>query len=109
MGQERTRENSPAVTVSEALVTVEGFDPGPDRLASKSRELTLDLLRHSTAPFSRSQFAPGHVTCTALVQHPREPRVLFMHHHRIRRWLLPGGHVEESDGSLAEAAAREAA
>jgi 8-oxo-dGTP pyrophosphatase MutT (NUDIX family) len=97
------------VTVSEALGTVEGFDPGDDRLAAKSRELTLDLLHHSAAPFSRTQFAPGHVTCTALVLHPREPRVLFMHHHRLHRWLLPGGHVEESDVSLAGAAAREAA
>jgi 8-oxo-dGTP pyrophosphatase MutT (NUDIX family) len=96
------------VTVSEALAVVEAFDPGGDRLAAKSRELTLDLLRYSTFPFSRSQFAPGHITCTALVLHPREPRVLFMHHHRLHRWLLPGGHVEESDGSLAAAAAREA-
>ncbi len=31
-----------------------------------------------------------------------------MHHHRLHRWLLPGGHVEESDASLAGAAAREA-
>jgi 8-oxo-dGTP pyrophosphatase MutT (NUDIX family) len=31
-----------------------------------------------------------------------------MHHHRLERWLLPGGHVEESDASLAGAAAREA-
>jgi 8-oxo-dGTP pyrophosphatase MutT (NUDIX family) len=96
------------VTVAEALATVEGFDPGADRLAAKSRELTLDLLRYSAAPFARSQFAPGHVTCTALVLHPRENRVLFMHHHRLRRWLLPGGHVEESDVSLAVTAAREA-
>ncbi len=96
------------MTVSEALDAVEGFDPGADRLAAKSRELTLDLLRYSAAPFSRSQFAPGHVTCTALVLHPQEPRVLFMHHHRLHRWLLPGGHVEESDNSLVGAAAREA-
>ncbi len=31
-----------------------------------------------------------------------------MYHHRLHRWLLPGGHVEESDASLAAAAAREA-
>jgi 8-oxo-dGTP pyrophosphatase MutT (NUDIX family) len=96
------------VTVAEALAVVEAFDPGADGLAVKSRELTLDLLRHSGAPFSRNQFAPGHVTCTALVLHPRDARVLFMHHHRLRRWLLPGGHIEDSDASLADAAAREA-
>lgn len=97
------------MTVSDAVAAVESFDPGADRFAGKSRELTLDLLRHSTEPFSRHQFAPGHVTCTALVLHPREARVLFMHHHRLHRWLLPGGHVEDSDASLPNAAAREAA
>ncbi len=31
-----------------------------------------------------------------------------MHHHRLLRWLLPGGHVEAEDESLDAAAAREA-
>jgi 8-oxo-dGTP pyrophosphatase MutT (NUDIX family) len=92
-----------------AGLIVEAFDTGADGLARKSRELTLHLLRYTAAPFSRHQFTPGHVTCTALVLHPREPGVLFMHHHRLHRWLLPGGHVEECDASLAGAAAREAA
>lgn len=96
------------MTAAEALRAVEEFDCRADGLAAKSRDLTLDLLRHSTAPFSRSQFTPGHLTCTALVLHPRESSVLPMHHHRLKRWLLPGGHVEESDASLPEAAAREA-
>jgi 8-oxo-dGTP pyrophosphatase MutT (NUDIX family) len=100
MDERPTRENAGAV--------IEAFDPGDDGLARKSRELILHLLRHTPTPFSRNQFAPGHVTCTALVLHPREPKVLFMHHHRLHRWLLPGGHVEESDSSLANAAAREA-
>jgi 8-oxo-dGTP pyrophosphatase MutT (NUDIX family) len=96
------------VTVSDALEIVGGFQAGKDGLAAKSRELTMHLLRHSSAPFSGDQFTPGHVTCTALVLHPREDRVLLMYHHRLHRWLLPGGHVEDFDASLAEAAAREA-
>jgi 8-oxo-dGTP pyrophosphatase MutT (NUDIX family) len=91
-----------------AIEIVEGFDPGADDLAGKSRELTLGLLKLSAEPFSRSQFAPGHITCTALAMHPSEPVVLFMHHHRLHRWLLPGGHVEPEDESLASSAAREA-
>jgi 8-oxo-dGTP pyrophosphatase MutT (NUDIX family) len=87
---------------------IESFDPGSDGLARKSRELTLDLLLQTSAPFSRHQFSPGHVTSTALVVHPDGVKVLFMYHHRLHRWLLPGGHVEESDASLAAAAAREA-
>jgi 8-oxo-dGTP pyrophosphatase MutT (NUDIX family) len=95
-------------TAENARTVIEGFDAGSDGLARKSRELTLDVLRHTNAPFSRDQFTPGHVTCTALVLHPEGSKVLFMYHHRLHRWLLPGGHVEESDASLAAAAAREA-
>jgi 8-oxo-dGTP pyrophosphatase MutT (NUDIX family) len=100
--QRTTRQTAPAIEI------VEAFDPGLDDLGAKSRELTLGLLRHSADPFSRNQFQPGHITCTALVLHPEKPLVLFMHHHRLHRWLLPGGHVEPEDESLAAAAAREA-
>jgi 8-oxo-dGTP pyrophosphatase MutT (NUDIX family) len=96
------------LSATEALDIIERFEPGVDGLARKSRELAANLLRYSDAPFSRDQFAPGHLTCTALVFHPAEPKVLMMLHHRLRRWLLPGGHIEESDASLSEAAAREA-
>jgi 8-oxo-dGTP pyrophosphatase MutT (NUDIX family) len=91
-----------------AMRVVAGFDCGSDGLARKSAELVLGLLAHSAEPFSRNQYTPGHMTCTALVLHPVEPLVLFMHHHRLNRWLLPGGHVEPDDDSLSAAAAREA-
>jgi 8-oxo-dGTP pyrophosphatase MutT (NUDIX family) len=96
------------ITRAEAVRIVESFEPGADGLAAKGRELMLGLLRESPAPFSRHQFEPGHVTCTALVRHPSERRVLLMHHHRLKRWLLPGGHAEESDMDLAFTAVREA-
>jgi 8-oxo-dGTP pyrophosphatase MutT (NUDIX family) len=107
MDKRTARENARSV-IKKACKVVESFDPGADGLARKSQELTLDVLRQTSDPFSRYQFTPGHVTCTALVFHPDRPKVLFMYHHRLHRWLLPGGHVEESDASLAEAAAREA-
>ncbi len=84
------------------------FHSGLDGIARKSKQLSLDLLENTAAPFARDQFTPGHITCTALVLHPDGERVLMMHHHRLYRWLLPGGHVEESDASPADAAAREA-
>lgn len=96
-------------TIGDAVQIVEQFNPGTDGLASKSRELTLQLLHHTESPFSRDQFKPGHITCTALVMHPKASEVLLMHHHKLRRWLLPGGHIEKRDGSLWMAAAREAA
>jgi 8-oxo-dGTP pyrophosphatase MutT (NUDIX family) len=96
------------LTAEQALRIVLGFNPCGDDLAQKSKELTVGLLLSTDAPFSRNQFTPGHITCTALVRHPRRPQVLFMYHNRLQRWLLPGGHVEVSDEDLATTAAREA-
>jgi len=91
---------------SEALALVRAFDASPEE--EKSRELILALLECTDAPFSRDQFQPGHITCTAAVLHPNGKQFLLMHHHRHRRWLLPGGHVEEDDLTLGDTAKREA-
>ena len=91
---------------AEALALVSAFAASPEE--EKSRELILSLLEFTPAPFSRDQFHPGHVTCTAVVLHPGGGRVLLMHHHRHHRWLLPGGHVEGSDVTLSDTARREA-
>lgn len=87
---------------------IESFDCAGDDLAAKSRELTLMLLQESEYPFSRRQFVPGHITCTAVVLDPRRERVLLMFHHRLLRWLLPGGHCEADDPELSGVARREA-
>jgi 8-oxo-dGTP pyrophosphatase MutT (NUDIX family) len=91
---------------AEALALVRAFSPSPEE--EKSHELILALLEWTEAPFSRDQFQPGHITCTAAVLSPDAQRVLLMHHHRHRRWLLPGGHVEERDVTLSDTARREA-
>jgi 8-oxo-dGTP pyrophosphatase MutT (NUDIX family) len=93
-------------STAEALTLVRAFHASPEE--EKSRELILSLLEFTLAPFARDQFHPGHITCTALVLHPNGHQFLVMHHHRHRRWLLPGGHVEESDVTLGDAARREA-
>jgi len=93
-------------STAEALALVRAFSPSPEE--EKSHELILALLELTEEPFSRTQFRPGHITCTALVLHPDGRHVLLMHHHRHQRWLLPGGHVEESDAVLSDAAKREA-
>ena len=90
----------------EAVSLATSFAASPEE--EKSCELILALLEHTPAPFSRDQFHPGHITCTALVLDPDGRRVLLVHHHRLRRWLLPGGHVEASDVTLGDAARREA-
>ncbi len=93
-------------STGEALSLVTSFAASAEE--EKSRELILGLLHQTEAPFSRHQFHSGHITCTALVVHPDRRRILLVHHHRLRRWLLPGGHVEESDATLGDAARREA-
>ena len=90
------------------LDLVRAWNPLDDGLADKSRELILHLLEQTAEPFSRHQFTPGHITATAVVLHPTGPQVLLVHHARLNRWLLPGGHVEPHDASLEAAAAREA-
>lgn len=93
-------------SATEALALVRSFQASAEE--EKSRELILALLEGTPTPFSRDQFHPGHLTCTAVVLHPNGREFLLMHHHRHRRWLLPGGHVEESDLQLSDAARREA-
>jgi len=93
-------------STAEALTLVRAFQASPEE--EKSRELILALLESTNDPFSRDQFHPGHITCTAAVLNPNGRQFLLMHHHRHRRWLLPGGHVEEDDVTLSDTARREA-
>jgi 8-oxo-dGTP pyrophosphatase MutT (NUDIX family) len=82
------------------------YDPS-DGAVLKSRELVIMLLECSPTPLSRHEFHPGHITCTGLVLAPDGGSLLMVHHRRLKRWLLPGGHVEADDASLADAARRE--
>ncbi|WP_326811462.1 NUDIX domain-containing protein [Streptomyces scopuliridis] len=64
---------------------------------------TLDRAGDTIA--SREEFR-GHVTAGAALLRP-DGRVLTIEHRVLRKWLLPGGHIEESDTALVEAALRE--
>jgi 8-oxo-dGTP pyrophosphatase MutT (NUDIX family) len=86
---------------------VSGFSDPADGEALKSRELILLLLECAPAAFSRYNFTPGHITCSGLVLDPDRERLLLVHHRRLDRWLLPGGHVEPEDPEVWEAARRE--
>jgi hypothetical protein len=72
----------------EAVSLATSFAPSPEE--EKSRELILALLEHTPAPFSRDQFHPGHITCTALVLHPDDKSFRWFII-TLRRWLLPAG------------------
>lgn len=88
-----------------AIVRAAAFED--DGAALKSRDLILDLLAGTPEPFSRRQFTPGHITGTGLVLSPDGGRLLLVHHRRLDRWLLPGGHVEPGDGAIWDTLRRE--
>src|SRR5215475_11081705 len=83
------------------------FSDPSDGQALKSFELILMLLDQTQSPFSRDQFTPGHITTSGLVLSPDASRILILHHRRLNRWLLPGGHVEPTDPTIEAASARE--
>lgn len=95
------------ITPASVRTIAESFHDPTDGQALKSRELILLLLECSPEPFSRAQFTPGHITCTGLVLAPDGEQLLIVHHRRLDRWLLPGGHVEPGDAAIADAARRE--
>ncbi len=92
---------------SSVLSLVRTFHDADDGAARKSGELTQMILECSPDPFSRRQFTPGHITCTGLVLAPDGESLLLIHHRRLDRWLLPGGHVEPEDVEIWDAARRE--
>jgi 8-oxo-dGTP pyrophosphatase MutT (NUDIX family) len=69
----------------------------------------LDLLSVKPTAFDRTEYAPGHVTASAIVVHPAEPAAALVNHRKIGRWLQPGGHVEPGDPDIEAAARREVA
>jgi 8-oxo-dGTP pyrophosphatase MutT (NUDIX family) len=54
-------------------------------------------------PFDRA-IAQGHLTASAMVLTRGGERVLLLFHHKLRRWLQPGGHAEPGE-TLGEAIA----
>ncbi len=95
------------ITPSGVQSTARIFHDPTDGQALKSQELVLLLLDCAPDPFSRSHFTPGHITCTGLVLAPDGEQFLIVHHRRLNRWLLPGGHVEPGDAEIWDAARRE--
>jgi 8-oxo-dGTP pyrophosphatase MutT (NUDIX family) len=103
----RSRYNRDVLSATDVIAILHRFTPHKDGEAVKSRELTLALLAWSPAPFSRKVYTPGHITCTGVVLSPKRRRVLLVHHGRLGRWLLPGGHCEPGDPEISSVARRE--
>lgn len=52
--------------------------------------------------------APGHLTGSAYLIHPRGTGMLLIHHRKLDRWLQPGGHMADGESDPAATALREA-
>ena len=57
---------------------------------------------------TRADHPGAHLTASAIVVHPERDRVLLCLHGRVGKWLQLGGHCEDTDDTVAEAALREA-
>ncbi|WP_156762113.1 NUDIX hydrolase [Microbacterium karelineae] len=62
----------------------------------------------SDLPISRGS-RPDHATASAVVFDPDLARTLLVFHGKGRFWVQPGGHIEDRDPSVADAALRELA
>jgi ADP-ribose pyrophosphatase YjhB (NUDIX family) len=65
------------------------------------------LCESVASPCARSSYAPGHFTASAFVLSPERDALLLILHGKLELWLQPGGHVDDQDVSLLEAARRE--
>ena len=57
-------------------------------------------------PLSRDT-PEGHMTASCVAIHANLPLMVILWHKKIGRWVQPGGHVEDSDESVADASLRE--
>jgi 8-oxo-dGTP pyrophosphatase MutT (NUDIX family) len=78
--------------------------------ASSDEAASLERMRRFVAgpedPFARDN-PEGHVTGSAIIARPDGSEFLLVHHRKLGRWLQPGGHTEDADVSVYEAALRE--
>jgi 8-oxo-dGTP pyrophosphatase MutT (NUDIX family) len=80
-------------------------------LASKTQRLQADrieaFVRSFDTPWRRSLLA-GHLTASAWIVDESREHALLVHHKKLNRWLQPGGHIDDDDATLLDAALREA-
>jgi 8-oxo-dGTP pyrophosphatase MutT (NUDIX family) len=91
---------------ADALRLVEDWGP-PSARTELIRDQFLDLLGSEPAMARRDH--PGlHLTASILVVHADLRQVLLCLHGRVKKWLQLGGHLENGDRSIVDAARREA-
>jgi 8-oxo-dGTP pyrophosphatase MutT (NUDIX family) len=90
----------------DAVALLRSYDPA-DVGQRAVREAMLAFLAARPDGMRRS-CVPGHVTASALVVDPSRDSVLLTLHPRVGAWLQLGGHCEDGDATVRDAALREA-
>lgn len=90
------------VAAATALLDAYLPSPGDEAVIAEFAELL-----ETERPAARAQFTPGHLTASGFVLSPDRSALLLIHHRRLRRWLQPGGHIDEGDPAPLAAARRE--
>jgi 8-oxo-dGTP pyrophosphatase MutT (NUDIX family) len=80
-------------------------DPA-DAKEAADRAAMLQFLDVLPEPFSRDQ-PDAHFTASALVVDEALERTALVHHRKLDIWVQPGGHLDRSDATVADAALRE--
>jgi 8-oxo-dGTP pyrophosphatase MutT (NUDIX family) len=90
---------------ADAVATLTGWDaPSPSQAALAQAYLGFLAARPDACARS---CAPGHLTASAVVFSHDLDAVAFVLHGIVGAWLAPGGHLEDPDATLADAARRE--
>jgi ADP-ribose pyrophosphatase YjhB (NUDIX family) len=94
------------LTLFDDAVATLGRWEATSEAADLARKRTQELLAAGPVAMTRAH-RPGHVTASALIV-DEQRRVLLCLHGRLGMWMQVGGHCEATDGTLAQAALREA-
>ena len=92
---------------TEALLRLLQLHVADDAREEADRCAMMRLARELEQPLSREE-PSAHFTASAFVIDLSGERTCLVHHAKLERLLQPGGHVEDGDASLEEAALREA-
>jgi 8-oxo-dGTP pyrophosphatase MutT (NUDIX family) len=105
-GPGKVRDVNDGVLHADAHHLVTRWVP-PTPVTAEIRDRFLELL--ATQPGAARRDNPGaHLTASTLVVHPDRRRILLCLHGRVHKWLQFGGHLEDGDADIVDAARREA-
>lgn len=81
---------------------------GPTRRLTQLRQEYVDFVGSRGVDALRREGGPEHVTASCFIFSADLERTLLCFHRKGRFWVQTGGHVEAEDGTIPEAALREA-